>query len=172
MKILKLIGPFLLKHKLGIAMVLMLIIFSRNTFSLNQVKGNSMYPTLNENDWVLSRRLFTGLDSEIEVGSIISFHPPGQKKLLAVKRVVAVSGDTLEIKEGLVYVNGQVLNEPYLESGHSTQPQHTFPNKSYWEVPEGHVFVLGDNRKLAASNDSRNFGCIAIKDVKELLLGY
>lgn len=73
-----------------------------------------------------------------------------------IKRVIALPGETLEIKNGYVYINGQVLEEPYLG-------QLTFGNVSSRVISPGHVFVLGDNR--SASNDSRSFGEVALSNI-------
>lgn len=68
----------------------------------------------------------------------------------------------MEIKEGKVYLNGALLKEDYIEENAYT---HVY-DESIWEVPEGYVFVLGDNRGEGASKDSRYFGCISVDTVK------
>ena len=73
-----------------------------------------------------------------------------------IKRVVGLPGETIEIRDGHVYINGQVLEEPYLE-------QLTYGNVSPRVLSPDHVFVLGDNR--GASNDSRSFGEVALSNV-------
>jgi len=73
-----------------------------------------------------------------------------------IKRVIGLPGETIEIKNGHVYINGQVLEEPYLQ-------QLTFGNVSSRVISPGHVFVLGDNR--SASNDSRSFGEVVLSNI-------
>jgi signal peptidase I len=74
-----------------------------------------------------------------------------------IKRVIGVEGDTIEGRGGDVYVNGEKINEPYLPEGTETSPFGPV------EIPEGEVFVMGDNR--ANSDDSRNFGPVAVDSI-------
>jgi signal peptidase I len=93
-----------------------------------------------------------------ERGDIIVFHPPQSYDTDFVKRVIGLPGDVIDIRGGFVYVNGQKLDEPYLSQ--TTSPQGgSYPRT----VPEGHYFVLGDNRRV--SNDSRNWGFVRGQDV-------
>jgi signal peptidase I len=73
-----------------------------------------------------------------------------------IKRVIGLPGETIEIRDGHVYIDGRVLEEPYVE-------QLTFGNVSPRVISPDHVFVLGDNR--GASNDSRSFGEVALSNV-------
>lgn len=85
-----------------------------------------------------------------------------------VKRVVALSGDTVLIRDGFVYVNGELLNEPYTASAKSTFGGQSLPDCTSLTVPEHKVFVLGDNRK--ASNDSRHIlGLVDEVDISRVL---
>lgn len=81
-------------------------------------------------------------------------------KLSYIKRVIAVEGDRVQIKDGNVYVNGKKIRENYL-------PEGTITNAIYYNdviVPENCVYVLGDNRK--ESMDSRTFGCIPVEKIE------
>lgn len=80
-------------------------------------------------------------------GDIIVFEPLNKQQPDYIKRVIGVPGDTVEIKGGSVYINGQKLDEPYVKS----PPRYTVPLK---QLPENNYFVLGDNRNN--SNDSHN----------------
>ena len=77
-----------------------------------------------------------------------------------IKRVIGIEGDHIKIEDGKVYLNGQELDEPYLDEGITTDGG-TFNDII---VPEGYVFVMGDNRPH--STDSRSFGCIPIEKVE------
>ena len=115
------------------------------------VKEHSMEPTLHENDYIfLSKQAY--FFGEPEHGDIIVFHTDlvqknGKEKLL-IKRIIGLPGDTLAIYDGVVYRNGEALKEEYTLDGYtsSTMAEVT--------VPEGCVFVMGDNRQN--SIDSRD----------------
>lgn len=84
-----------------------------------------------------------------------------------MKRVIAVGGDTIELKDGGVYVNGSLLQEPYIQG-------ETLEQEGRVEYPltleEGQIFVMGDNREV--STDSRSFGVVGKRQIKGKLLFY
>ncbi len=79
-----------------------------------------------------------------------------------IKRVIAVPGDYVEIKEGKVYINNEQLEEPYLQEGVMTETKYTGFNN--FTVPENCVFAMGDNR--TQSTDCREFGCIPLEKIE------
>ena len=81
-----------------------------------------------------------------------------------IKRVIGVEGDHIKIEEGKVYLNGKELEESYLRDGITTEGG----NYTDITVPEGCVFVMGDNRPH--STDSRSFGCIPVKRIESRVL--
>jgi signal peptidase I len=115
----------------------------------------SMYPTLDEGDRVLVNKLSYKLH-DVNRGDLVVFErPPGSpesdiKDL--IKRVIGLPGETIEAREGVVYIDGQELEEPYLVAGVTTDD---LPRQ---EIPDGHIWVMGDNRTNSA--DSRVFGPI------------
>jgi len=125
----------------------------------------SMQPTLEPGDHLLVDRLSPRWDA-YDRGDIVVFHPPPPLDgdgIPYVKRIIGVPGDVVEIANGRVYLTepGGVprrLEEPYVtEAGPTLAPA---TSDAVWHVPEGAVFVLGDNR--AASADSRTFGAVPL----------
>ncbi len=114
------------------------------------VHGQSMEPNLHENERVILD-LLSYRFRDPRRGEIIVIELPERHTDPLIKRVIGLPGETVEIKGGSVYINGQPLVEPYLN-------QTTLGNMAPQLVPEEHVFVLGDNR--GASNDSRYFGMV------------
>ena len=121
------------------------------------VKGESMEPTLNNYDVVVTEKISL-YQNHFTRGEIVIFDARPYEKELYIKRVIGLPGETIEIRDGLVYVNGKKLSETYLKADTYTQ------NDMKLVVPEDKIFVLGDNREV--SNDSRNLGPIEIKKVK------
>lgn len=79
-----------------------------------------------------------------------------------IKRVIGLPGDHVEVKDNVVYLNGQRLNEPYLDAGVQTTSEGGMFTDIV--VPDGYVYVLGDNR--SNSGDSRRFGCVPIGKIE------
>ncbi len=130
-------------------------------FNTTYVLGNSMYPTLHEKDRLFSNKIplyFSGPQR----GEIVVLKAPDFPNKDYIKRVIGIGGDTVAIIDGKVYLNGELLKEDYIEEGSYTQVY----GDNYWEVPEGYVFVLGDNREEGASKDSRYFGCVPVESIK------
>ena len=130
-------------------------------FNTTYVLGNSMYPTLHERDRLFANKIPLYFSSPNR-GEIIVLKAPDIANKDYIKRVIGVEGDTVAIIDGKVYLNGELLEEDYIEEDVYTEVY----GENYWEVPEGYVFVLGDNRHEGASKDSRFFGCIPIDSIK------
>ena len=140
----------------GILLVFHLLI------GISTVQGNSMYPTLHNGDKVLYYRRNTVYNT----GDIVALESPDGEDL--VKRIVAVAGDTVNIQNGKLYVNGEEQN---LDGavGKTEIPADgtiTYP----LTVGEDQVFVLGDNREI--SSDSRMFGLVDTSELKGKIAWY
>lgn len=93
------------------------------------------------------------------------------KKRSFIKRVIALPGEHVEIKDGAVYINGEKLEENYLQDGVVTDMKNGNNEETYFTdfvVPENYVFALGDNR--AGSKDCRAFGCIPLEKIEGKVL--
>ncbi len=131
------------------AIAMLVQFFLVKPFTIHQV---SMRPTLEEGDRILLNRMSYHF-RDPKAGDVVVLHSPMVEGEDLVKRVVAVAGDQVAIKDGALYVNGVVQDEPYLlEQDFMTDPEIEV------RVPEGHVYVMGDNRNN--SGDSRLFGAI------------
>ena len=125
---------------------------------ISRVSGNSMSPTLHDGQPVL----YVRLEKNYVPGDIASVRMPDDEYL--VKRIVAVEGDSVDIHDGVVYINGTALEDGfgYTEAG-------SF-NKYPVTLPEGHIFVLGDNREISV--DSRAFGPISATQTRGRIVLY
>ncbi|HET7181811.1 MAG TPA: signal peptidase I [Candidatus Limnocylindrales bacterium] len=134
-----------------------------------KVQQGSMETTLMPDQYVLVDKL-TPHWAPYKRGDIIVFDPPetwttGGTSVPFIKRVIGLPGDTVQLRDGLVYVNGVQLDEPYIFEENGV-PQTTDPQAggaSEWVVPLDQLLVMGDHRENSA--DSRTFGPIEIKHV-------
>jgi len=130
-----------------------------------QVQQESMENTLMPNQHVLVDKV-TPLFDVYHRGDIVVFNPPAGSApdpsgAPYIKRVIGVAGDTVDIHDGRVFVNGTALNEPYVFDGQPTEPVD--PAKHTWTIEKNQLFVLGDHR--SDSQDSRTFGPIDLSTV-------
>ena len=113
-----------------------------------------MTPTLNDGQIVLSWK--TG---KLESGQVVAFY---YNNKILVKRVIAHSGDWVNMDhEGNVYVNGNLLEEPYLVEKALGECDIEFP----YQVPETHIFVMGDHRSTSIDSRSTAVGCVSEEQV-------
>ena len=120
------------------------------------IPTQSMEPTLHVGDRVLVNKLSYDLH-DVNRGDIVVFERPpnaasGEIEDL-IKRVIALPGDTVEVREGYVYVNGEKIEEPYLMAQGKTDPFRAPGCSPICTVPDGHVFVLGDNRQNSQASN-------------------
>lgn len=120
-----------------------------------RVYGQSMEPNLHTDQRLVVEKVSYRLHAP-ERDDVVVLKVTEDAEELLIKRVIALPGETVEIKEGRVWIDGQVLDEPYLN-----QPTRGHYGPVY--VPPLHVFVLGDNR--GASNDSRSFGPVFLENI-------
>lgn len=152
---------------LGIGLII--FVFIRTFFFSNYVvEGESMMPTLEEGNKLVVNKIGYTI-GEIDRFDVIVFH--ANEKEDYVKRVIGLPGDHIAYINDQLYINGKVQVEPYLDKYRNTVPYGQpltgdFDIAELWEeekVPEGMLFVLGDNRQQ--SWDSRHFGFVPIERV-------
>lgn len=118
-------------------------------FVLLQINGSSMMPTLAEGEVVILRQT-----KNIELGDIVGFYYGGK---ILLKRAIGSAGDYIDIDEkGNVYVNNKMIDEPYLTEKRLGKCELDFP----YQVPEGMIFVLGDNRAVSMDSRMKSIGCV------------
>ncbi|MCC6790969.1 MAG: signal peptidase I [Thermomicrobiales bacterium] len=149
-----------------------------------EVDGASMSPNLHDQERVLVNRTvyfhfdlnnlvnwIPGVEREGE-NEIVPFHPPERGDVVVlnpplpssqpyIKRIIGLPGESVSFEDGYVYINGEQLDEPYID-GAITRCTNS-PNCSIDQIPEGYVYVLGDNRDN--SSDSRSFGLVSIEEI-------
>ncbi len=129
---------------LAVVLYVILQVFVQNTV----VEGSSMQPNFVDSEHLLVSKL-AYMKGAPHRGDVVVFRVPGLGGEDFIKRVVALPGETVELRDGVVFVDGAPLEEPWAPSADTS-------DFGLYRVPPGHVFVLGDNR--ADSNDSRVFG--------------
>lgn len=125
---------------------------------LYMVEGPSMRPTLVNSERLVVNKFIYRFRTP-ERGDIIVFRYPSDPSRDFIKRVIGIPGDTIEIKDGRVFVNGQLLNESYIL-------EKTRGSYSLATVPEGHIFVMGDNRNNSEDSRFRDVGFVSHDLVK------
>ena len=142
-----------------------------------KIPSGSMLPTLQVGDWLLVNKFIYGVkipalrSTAIPIknpdrGDIVVFIYPMDRSIDFIKRVIGVAGDIIEIKDKKIFINGSPLDDPYgvftdnLVIPPSVQPRDNFGPVT---VPDGHIFVMGDNRD--SSYDSRFWGFVNCRDV-------
>lgn len=122
------------------------------------VDGPSMKPTLQDSERLVVNRFIYHIREPLK-GEVIVFRYPRDTSRDFIKRVIATAGDTIEIREGRVYVNDQLQREEYiLEKTRTEYPKVT--------IPEGTVFVMGDNRNNSEDSRFADVGFVPLNLIK------
>ena len=174
------------------AVVLAILVFFVIQISIQnfRVEGHSMRPTLDGDEYLMVNKLpYFRLDTkrlarlvpfwDVEVqeekylpfshpprrGDVVVFQAPTKPARDFVKRIVGLPGERIEIRAGIVYINGVKLTEPYLSDSNLTGSMECVPKleRLNCSLPENQFFVLGDNR--GSSNDSRDWGTVPLGNI-------
>jgi signal peptidase I len=120
-----------------------------------RVESISMQPTLYAGDFVIVNKLAYKVGAPNRGDVVVFRFPPDPEREPYIKRVIGLPGDMVNVKGGQVYINNVLIDEPYIKAA---------PNyEDTWTVPEGHLFVLGDNRNN--SSDSHAWGYVPLENV-------
>ena len=130
----------------------------------HEVKGSSMEPTFQNNEYIITDKISYRFGKPNR-GDVVIFKAPVNPDVDYIKRIIGLPGETVMVQSGRIYIDGKMLNEPYLEDLTPIFPGGFIKEGVVVSIPENHYFVMGDNRPH--SSDSREFGPIE----KKLIIG-
>ena len=141
--------------------VLLILAFSLSQFlAISLISGHSMDPTLADHQIMMCFSAQNIPFLHVSRGDIVSIYSQQLDKFI-IKRVIGMPGDQLQLVAGQLYLNGTLQHEPYI---YEPMLNDSYGNSPLMTVPEGHYFVMGDNRNI--SLDSRSLGFIPQEEVK------
>jgi len=167
----------IIKNKWFKSGIIFILVFAVTFFGFNAtidstfVEGNSMYPTLENGDYAITYKLGFKIGS-IKRFDIITF---AHNDDIYVKRVIGLPGETLVYDNGVLYIDGEVVEETFISNSYKIETAKKKKDGKFTvNIPEGEYFVMGDNRKVSCgadqnsycSYDSRSFGTILYEDIK------
>jgi signal peptidase I len=153
-------GASSLLREVAEVVVLAIILYFGISFAVQavHVEGLSMYGTLDDNDYLIANKIDYRLHAP-QRGDIIILRPPSDNSKDFIKRVIALPGEKLLIRDGVVYINGHKLDEAYLPEAWTTFNNYPNDGTDGRVMRSNEYFVMGDNRNR--SQDSRIFGPIS-----------
>jgi signal peptidase I len=136
---------------LSVAIALVVILF---LYQPVKVEGTSMMPSLVDQERVFINKFVYRLGiGDVQRGDTVVFWYPGDPTKSYIKRVIGLPGDTIEVRDGMVFLNGRPQDEPYVPAEFRDHA-----SVALLKVPEDHYYVMGDHR--SSSNDSRSWGAV------------
>lgn len=138
-----------------ITVLIAVIVFLGLQFTIGTFKvyGTSMLPGILPDDYIIVSKIDYRLHKP-ERGDIIVLKSPRGENTDLIKRIIALPGDTIEIRNGQIFVNNSLISEPYIKEA----PTYKYPKQT---LPENNYFVLGDNRNVSADS---HLGWYALSD--------
>jgi len=153
---LKLVGAWFLElGETVLPAIVIAVLINLFLAQATRVYGSSMEPNLHTDQRLVIEKVSYHLHKPHR-GDVVVLRMPERGPELLIKRIIALPNETIEIRNGLVSIDGTILDEPYLS-------QRTSGTYGPLTVPDGQVFVMGDNR--GASNDSRIFGPVNLEQI-------
>lgn len=140
---------------LAFAVIMMVYLF---LFQPHKVDGGSMHPNFINGDYILTEKI-SYRNSDPKRGDVVVFHAPPPANADYIKRVIALPGETIMVSNGKVYINGTLLQEPYLLSSIYTSEKSFLREGLSYTLPPDYYMMFGDNRSF--SSDSREFGPVS-----------
>lgn len=144
---------------IALAMFVIMYLF---LFQPHQVKGNSMYPNFHDAEYLLTDKISYRLNQP-KRGEVIIFKAPKNEDYDYIKRIIGLSGETVKISKGKVWINGNLLKESYLPEDYQTFGGNFWQEGQSIPVPTNQYFVMGDNR--SHSSDSRDWGPVPKENI-------
>jgi signal peptidase I len=139
---------------IGLSIFLLTYVFAGQ---LLRVTGDSMTPNFLDGEQLIAEKISIKFE-KLQRGEIVIFKHPTNSSRLVIKRVVALPNETINLREGKVYINGELLTENYLPESITTSPGKTLAEGIDFKVPYDSYILMGDNR--ISSTDSREWGPI------------
>ena len=131
---------------------------------LLEITGESMFPTLHNSEQIVAEKISIKI-SPLKRGEIVIVESPRETKKLLVKRVIGLPGENILIKDNHIYINNQIIKEPYLDQSVQTSEGNTIKENIEYSIENDSYVVMGDNR--GKSTDSRDYGAVR----KDLIVG-
>ena len=147
-----------------------IVVFVTTTWFLYpvHVEGTSMYPTLHDLDVGFSN-LFSYRTEGLQRFDVVIVHYKPMNEYL-IKRVIGLPGDLVQVKDDVLYINGEAMEEPFLDTEYANAYRATYgkftDDFGPFLVPANEIFVMGDNRRPGGSTDSRVFGTLPLENVR------
>lgn len=159
------IENFFVKLVTLLVILLTIIIVTRKVvIDFHEVLGNSMVPNFHEGDLIITNKFWSNLVG-FKRGDIIVLREPQNLEQTAIKRIIGLPLEKIKIDNGDIYINGEILFEPYLFKSAQSLGGRFLSGGKEEIIPAGQYFVMGDNR--GESFDSRQWGSIS----KDLIIG-
>ncbi|HUW21969.1 MAG TPA: signal peptidase I [Candidatus Bathyarchaeia archaeon] len=157
-RIIKKVGAFFLDIiETGVIALSIFIVVYLFVMQPHEVKGNSMFPSFEHGEFLLTDKISYRLNQP-QRGDVIVFRAPLNTQFDYIKRIIGLPRETVMVKDGYIYIQNQKVDEIYLPEDTVIRAGNAFSEGKPVTIPEGQYFVMGDNR--AHSSDSRDWGTV------------